>query len=89
MPCGGTRPRQVDVIQEVTGLDCIRRSATAFELLLSMLLTVGLSGFLRMVSSVIGVSSCGVGVVRGLLVLSALVMLCGFAMVASGLAQML
>jgi hypothetical protein len=48
-----------------------------------------LSGFLRMVSSVVGMPPCGMGVVGGLLVLATLMMLRGFAVVASGVAQML
>jgi hypothetical protein len=58
-------------------------------LLLSVFLTVSLSRFLRVVSSVVGMAACGMGVMGGLLVLATLMVLRGFAVVASGVAQML
>jgi hypothetical protein len=54
-----------------------------------MFLTVSLSGLLGMVASVVCMATRGVGVVGGLLVLTTLMMLRGFAVVTSSVAQML
>ena len=73
----------------MTGIAVSLLGTICAGLLLAVFLDMSLPGFLRMVSSVVGMPTCGMGVVRSLLALPTLMMLRGFAVVASGVAQML